>query len=77
MEKTDTDHTLTVPEIINELNKHNISAQLKTFMKTLIPKKPLGVICYAENIVEYTKKIFSMYGGEEETVKIQFDNSTL
>ncbi|MGD9678325.1 MAG: helix-turn-helix transcriptional regulator [Vulcanibacillus sp.] len=29
------------------------------------------------NIVEYTKKIFSMYGGEEETVKIQFDNSLL
>lgn len=35
--------------------------------------------CYHEeiNIVEYTKKIFSMYGGEEETVKIQFDNSLL
>ncbi|MGD9678336.1 MAG: helix-turn-helix transcriptional regulator [Vulcanibacillus sp.] len=35
--------------------------------------------CHYEdiNIVEYTKKIFSMYGGEEETVKIQFDNSLL
>ncbi|MDW5299560.1 MAG: WYL domain-containing protein [Sedimentibacter sp.] len=35
--------------------------------------------CHKEdiNIVEYTKKIFSMYGGEEETVKIQFDNSLL
>ena len=29
------------------------------------------------NIAEYTKKIFSMYGGEEETVRIQFDNSLL
>lgn len=35
--------------------------------------------CHTEdiNIVEYTKKIFSMYGGEEETVNIQFDNSLL
>ncbi|MGD9678316.1 MAG: helix-turn-helix transcriptional regulator [Vulcanibacillus sp.] len=35
--------------------------------------------CHREdiNIVEYTKKIFSMYGGEEETIKIQFDNSLL
>lgn len=35
--------------------------------------------CHSEdiNIVEYTKKIFSMYGGEEETVNIQFDNSLL
>ena len=29
------------------------------------------------NIGEYTKKIFSMYGGEEESVRIQFDNSLL
>lgn len=40
-EKTDTDHTLTVPKIINELNKHNISAERKStyddieFLKTL------------------------------------------
>lgn len=35
--------------------------------------------CHNEkiNIVEYTKKIFSMFGGEEETIKIQFDNSLL
>jgi len=29
------------------------------------------------NIAEYTKKIFSMFVGEEETVRIQFDNSLL
>lgn len=29
------------------------------------------------NIAEYTKKVFSMYGGEEESVRIQFDNSLL
>ena len=29
------------------------------------------------NIAEYTKKIFSMYGGEEESVRIQFDNSLI
>ena len=35
--------------------------------------------CHKEDIdiVEYTKKIFSMYSGEEETVRIQFDNSLL
>lgn len=35
--------------------------------------------CHREdlNITEYTKKIFSMYGGEEETIRIQFDNSLL
>lgn len=27
------------------------------------------------NIAEYSKKVFNMFGGEEETVKIQFDNS--
>lgn len=27
------------------------------------------------NVAEYTKKVFNMFGGEEETVKIQFDNS--
>lgn len=27
------------------------------------------------NITEYSKKVFNMFGGEEETVKIQFDNS--
>ena len=27
------------------------------------------------NLAEYTKKVFSMFGGEEETVKLQFDNS--
>lgn len=29
------------------------------------------------NIAEYTKKIFSMYGSEEESVRIQFYNSLL
>lgn len=35
--------------------------------------------CYKTdiNIVEYTNKIFSMFGGEEERVRIQFDNSLL
>lgn len=35
--------------------------------------------CHKEdlNIAEYTKKVFSMYGGKEETVRIQFDNSLL
>jgi predicted DNA-binding transcriptional regulator YafY len=27
------------------------------------------------NIAEYTKKVFNMFGGEEETVKLRFDNS--
>ena len=27
------------------------------------------------NIAEYTKKVFNMFGGEEETVRLQFDNS--
>lgn len=27
MEKTDTEHTLTVPEMINELQKYNITAE--------------------------------------------------
>lgn len=27
------------------------------------------------NVAEYSKKVFNMFGGEEETVKIQFDNS--
>jgi predicted DNA-binding transcriptional regulator YafY len=27
------------------------------------------------NIADYSKKIFNMFGGEEETVKLQFDNS--
>ncbi len=29
------------------------------------------------NIAEYTKKVFSMFVGEEETVRIQFENSLL
>lgn len=29
------------------------------------------------NIVEYTKKLFNMFSGEEESVRIQFDNSLL
>ncbi|MBA1334296.1 MAG: hypothetical protein HPY66_2145 [Firmicutes bacterium] len=27
------------------------------------------------NIAEYSKKVFNMFGGEEETVKLRFDNS--
>lgn len=27
------------------------------------------------NIVDYSKKVFNMFGGEEETVKLKFDNS--
>ena len=27
------------------------------------------------NIAEYSKKVFNMFGGEEETVRLQFDNS--
>lgn len=27
------------------------------------------------NVAEYSRKVFNMFGGEEETVKIQFDNS--
>ncbi len=27
------------------------------------------------NIAEYSKKVFNMFGGEEETVKLKFDNS--
>lgn len=27
------------------------------------------------NIAGYSKKVFNMFGGEEETVKMQFDNS--
>lgn len=27
------------------------------------------------NVAEYSKKVFNMFGGEEEMVKIQFDNS--
>lgn len=35
--------------------------------------------CHQEdiNIAEYKKKIFNMYGGEEETVNVQFDNSLI
>jgi predicted DNA-binding transcriptional regulator YafY len=27
------------------------------------------------NIADYSKKVFNMFGGEEETVKLKFDNS--
>lgn len=29
------------------------------------------------NVVEYSKKVFNMFGGEEETVKLQFDNTLI
>ena len=29
------------------------------------------------NIADYSKKVFNMFGGEEDTVKIQFDNSLI
>lgn len=47
IKKTDTDHTLTVPEIINELNKHNISAERKSTYEDIESLKPVGVISYA------------------------------
>ncbi len=29
------------------------------------------------NVAEYSKKVFNMFGGEEETVKLQFDNTLI
>lgn len=43
MEMTDTNHTLIVPEIINELNKHNISAELKCIYVDIESLKRFGI----------------------------------
>lgn len=47
--KTDTNHALTVPEMINELNKYNISAERKSIYDDIESLKTLGLISYAES----------------------------
>jgi hypothetical protein len=48
MEKIGTYHTLKVPEIINELDKHNISAERKSIYEDIKSLKTFGMISYAE-----------------------------
>jgi len=42
MEKTDTEHTLTVPEMINELQKYNITAERKSIYDDIEALKTFG-----------------------------------
>ena len=49
MEKTDTDHTLTVQQMIEVLNKYGISAERKSIYDDIESLKPLGLIFYVRN----------------------------
>lgn len=43
MEKTDTDHTLTVQQMIQELNKYGISAERKSIYDDIESLKTFGI----------------------------------
>jgi hypothetical protein len=47
--KTDSDYTLTVPEMIIELNKYNINEERKSIYDDIDFLKPLELISYVEN----------------------------
>jgi predicted DNA-binding transcriptional regulator YafY len=55
MEKTDTEHTLTVPEMINELQKYNITAERKSIYDDIEALKTFGVdiLCRKSRTYDY------------------------
>ena len=55
MEKTDTDHTLTVPEMIKELNKYNVSAERKSIYDDIESLKTFGIdiLCQKSKTYNY------------------------
>lgn len=56
MEKTDTDHMLTVPEMIKELNKYNINAERKSIYDDIESLKIFGIDILCR------KSIYRMHG---------------
>ena len=55
MEKTDTEHTLTVPEMINELNTYNINAERKSIYDDIESLKTFGIdiLCRKSKTYDY------------------------
>jgi predicted DNA-binding transcriptional regulator YafY len=55
MEKTDTEHTLTVPEMIKELNKYNINAERKSIYDDIESLKTFGIdiLCRKSKTYDY------------------------
>ncbi len=55
MEKTDTDHTLTVPEMIQELNKYEINAERKSIYDDIESLKTFGIdiLCRKSKTYDY------------------------
>jgi predicted DNA-binding transcriptional regulator YafY len=55
LEKTDSEHTLTVPEMIEELKKYNISAERKSIYDDIEALKTFGldIVCRKSKTYDY------------------------
>lgn len=84
LERTDETHSITMPEIIEALAAYDISAERKSLYNDIENLRVYGldVIGTQErqafksfDMAAYARKMFGMYGGKEEWVRIECDNS--